>query len=64
MFEVDSLETFNSTTKWQIQPFYDNCCAFCLNKLVVEGSQCAYYILDTSGKGASQVSMEVMEPSF
>lgn len=43
MSEVDS-ESFNSTTKWQIRTFYDNRCIFCLNKLGVEGSQCAHIL--------------------
>jgi hypothetical protein len=60
MSEVDSLETFNSTTEKQIQTLYGNRCAFCLNKRVVEATQCIH-ILDVSGKGASQVGME---PSF
>ena len=57
MSEVDTLETFNSATEWQIRYFYDNRCAFCLNKLVVEGSQCVH-ILDAR-ESAPQVSMEL-----
>jgi len=56
MSEVDSLETFNSTTEKQIRTLYGNRCAFCLHKRVVEGSRCVH-ILDVSRKGASQVAV-------
>jgi hypothetical protein len=55
MSEEDSVEMFDSMTKWQIQTFYGNRCTFCLTKTTVEGSQCAP-ILDTSER-ASQVGM-------
>jgi hypothetical protein len=56
--EEDSLEElFDPETEILIQGFYDNRCAFCLDKLIEEGSRCTG-ILDPSEKGAPQVCIE------